>query len=116
MTENRIKELVNKGFITKVSDMDDLMEMSELDLVKAGYITQVGIFDGEDDTEEEAPKAPIVEPNEPVVDDENTPVEDEEDEPTTPVEDEEDENTPAEDENVPVEDESDAPVVDEGEE
>lgn len=106
MTENRIKELANKGFITKVSDIDDLMEMSELDLVKAGYITQVGVFDGEDDTEEEAPKAPIVEPNEPVVDDENTPVEDEEDEPTTPVE----------DEDVPVEDESDAPVVDEGEE
>lgn len=104
MTENRIKELANKGFITKVSDIDDLMEMSELDLVKAGYITQVGVFDGEDDTEEEAPKAPIVEPNEPVV----------EDEPATPVED--DENTPVEDENVPVEDESDAPVVDEGEE
>lgn len=110
MTENRIKELVNKGFITKVSDIDDLMEMSELDLVKAGYITQVGIFDGEDDTEEEAPKAPIVEPNEPVVDDENTPVENEE---NTPVE---DEDVPVEDENVPVEDESDAPVVDEGEE
>lgn len=109
MTENRIKELVNKGFITKVSDIDDLMEMSELDLVKAGYITQVGVFDGEDDTEEEAPKAPIVEPNEPVVDDENTPVEDE----NTPVE---DEDVPVEDENVPVEDESDAPVVDEGEE
>lgn len=107
MTENRIKELANKGFITKVSDIDDLMEMSELDLVKAGYITQVGVFDGEDDTEEEAPKAPIVEPNEPVVEDKpNTPVEDEEDEPTTPVE----------DEDVPVEDESDAPVVDEGEE
>lgn len=107
MTENRIKELANKGFITKVSDIDDLMEMSELDLVKAGYITQVGVFDGEDDTEEEAPKAPIVEPNEPVV----------EDEPTTPVEDEEDEpTTPMEDEDVPVEDESDAPVVDEGEE
>lgn len=103
MTENRIKELANKGFITKVSDIDDLMEMSELDLVKAGYITQVGIFDGEDDTEEEVP---IVEPNEPVVDDENTPVEDDEDEPATPVE----------DEDIPVEDESDAPVVDEGEE
>lgn len=113
MTENRIKELANKGFITKVSDIDDLMEMSELDLVKAGYITQVGVFDGEDDTEEEAPKAPIVEPNEPVVDDENTPVEDE----NTPVEDEKDEpTTPVEDEDVPVEDESDAPVVDEGEE
>lgn len=108
MTENRIKELANKGFITKVSDIDDLMEMSELDLVKAGYITQVGIFDGEDNTEEEVPKAPIVEPNEPVVEDEPAaPVEDDE---NTPVEDEEDEPT------TPVEDESDAPVVDEGEE
>jgi hypothetical protein len=116
MTENRIKELVNKGFITKVSDIDDLMKMSELDLVKAGYITQVGIFDGEDDTEEEVPVvAPVVAPveddkNTPVVDDENTPVVDDK---NTPVE---DENVPVEDEDVPVEDESDAPVVDEGEE
>ena len=29
MTENRIKELANKGFITKVSDIDDLMEQKE---------------------------------------------------------------------------------------
>lgn len=104
MDKERIIKLADNGFITQVSDVEDLTPLSEMDLINAGYITQVGIFDGEDDTEDEnvAENTPTKPEVEPITEPEVEPITEPEDEPITEPED-------------PIEDESDAPVVDEGE-
>ena len=94
MTEERIIDLMDKGYITHTTTPSVLAQYPEAELIEKGYITQVGIFDGIDDTIEEVPVVDTpVEDDEPVVDPEvDTPVEDDE----------------------PVVDPDDAPVVDDG--
>lgn len=53
MTIDRIKDLANKGFITQIGDMELYAKLSEAELVNMGYISQIGIFDGENETKEE---------------------------------------------------------------
>ena len=74
MDKERIKDLVDKGFITKISDVEDLAKLAEMDLIEKGYITQIGIFDGVDSTIDEVIDEPTDEPT---------------DEPELPAEDEE---------------------------
>jgi hypothetical protein len=75
----RIKDMANKGLITKViseNDFEKLSKLSEKELIDLGYMTQTSIFDGSGETvEEEVIKIPVVD-DAPVVDDEpdDTPV------------------------------------------
>ena len=63
MDKARLEDLMKKGYITRVISEEDriaLATKTENELVKLGYITQVG-FDGLDETvEEEVPV--VVEP------------------------------------------------------
>lgn len=58
MTEDRIKSLMNEGYITRVVEPSELADLTEAQLIEKGYITMVGIFDGIDDTNEELPEVP----------------------------------------------------------
>ena len=89
MGKERIIELMEKGYITRVAPVEVLAAMTENELIEKGYITQVGIFDGSDDTVEDLEQEDVV----------DTPT------PTAVV-----------DEDEPVADDDDEPVVDEGEE
>jgi hypothetical protein len=102
MTEARIKDLMDKGYITQVVNPTELAKLTEAQLIEKGYITQVGIFDGTDSTTEEVPAevTPTVVSN----DDDLTPV--------APVANDE---PVADPEDEPVADPDDAPVVDEDE-
>lgn len=78
----RIKDMANKGLITKViseNDFEKLSKLSEKELIELGYMTQTSIFDGSDETVEEEVIEIPVEDDAPVVDDEpdNEPVVDE---------------------------------------
>lgn len=75
MTQDRIKELADKGFLTQVETIENLEKMSEAELVANGYITQTCVFDGSDDTTEE----------EVIVEDTPTEVEPEEDPDDAPL-------------------------------
>lgn len=107
MTVDRIKDLMDKGYITQVIDPAELAKLTEAQLIEKGYITQVGIFDGADATEEEVPAEatpaeavavvnddepaaadePDVEPaDEPVADPDDAPVVDEDEPVADPVE------------------------------
>lgn len=55
MDNTRIIELANKGLITQIETVEKLAALSEAELVEKGYITQTGIFDAVDETEEEVP-------------------------------------------------------------
>lgn len=102
MTKERIEDLMNKGYITRVANIDKLAEMTEAELMEKGYITQIGVFDGLDDTTEEVPveATPSVAMN----DDTTTPaVDDGEGDDVTPTDE-------------PTADPDDAPVVDDGDE
>lgn len=90
MMNDRIKDLANKGFITQVDTLENFSKLSETELINMGYITQTGIFDGEDVTVEE------VKEDEPV----DTPVDTHTD---APIVDEGDEDEPVVD--TPVDDE-----------
>lgn len=73
MTQDRIKDLANKGLITKViseNDFEQLSKLSEKELTDLGYMTQTSIFDGSDETVEEEVIEIPVEDDAPVVDDE----------------------------------------------
>lgn len=75
----RIKDMANKGLITKViseKDLEKLSKLSEKELISLGYMTQTSIFDGSDETVEEEVIEVPVEDDAPVVDDEpdDTPV------------------------------------------
>lgn len=77
--EERIKDMANKGLITKViseKDFKELSKLSEKELIDLGYMTQTSIFDGSDETVEEEVIEVPVEDDAPVVDDEpdDTPV------------------------------------------
>ena len=86
MDKARLEDLMKKGYITRVISEEDriaLATKTEKELVKLGYITQVG-FDGLDETVEEEVSVvepvvkPVVEPEvEPVVEPEVEPVIDE---------------------------------------
>ena len=58
MTEDRIKSLMNEGYITQVIDPSELVDLTEEQLIEKGYITMVRIFDGTDNTNEELPMVP----------------------------------------------------------
>ena len=79
MTVDRIKDLMDKGYITQVVDPAELAKLTEAQLIEKGYITQVGIFDGADATEEELPVD--VEPVVAMVNDDDEPVADPDDAP-----------------------------------
>lgn len=102
MTEDRIKDLMDKGYITKVVDPTILATMSESELLDKGYITHVGLFDGVDDTTEEVPAEAEVTPAVAMNDDTTTPA----------VNDEGDDVIPTDEPDVEPDD---APVVDDGE-
>lgn len=84
MDIERIKDLANKGFIT--TTFNNIEDLTEAELINKGFITQVGVFDGEDSTEEEDLE-PVVDEGseEPVVDDDSNdePVVDNGDDDTT---------------------------------
>ncbi len=107
MTKERIEELMEKGYITRVASAEVLAAMTENELIEKGYITQVGIFDGSDDTVEDLEQEDVVDTPTPtsVVD---------EDEPTDNPE--ENDDTDATDPEGNDDDEPTKPVVDEGEE
>lgn len=101
MTKERIEELMEKGYITRVASADALATMTEEQLIEKGYITQVGIFDGSDDTvevlEQEVEQDDVVDTptpddpvggDEPTVDPEVDPEGNDDDEPTAPIVDE----------------------------
>jgi hypothetical protein len=79
MTVDRIKDLMDKGYITQVVDPTELAKLTEAQLIEKGYITQVGIFDGADATEEEVPaevtpaEVAVVNDDEPVADPDDAP-------------------------------------------
>ena len=91
MTEERIIDLMDKGYITHVTTPSVLAQYTEAELIEKGYITQVGVFDGVENTTEEIPV-------------EDTPAPTSLDDDTTPV-------IP---DDEPVADPDDAPVVDDG--
>ena len=98
MTVDRIKDLMDKGYITQVVDPTELAKLTEAQLIEKGYITMVGIFDGTDATEEEVPaEVTPVNPDEAVVvvNDDDEPVADPDDAPVVdePVADPDDEPT-----------------------
>lgn len=80
MTEERIIDLMNKGYITQVIDPGVLSKYTETELIEKGYITQIGVFDGVEDTTEEVPvvDTPVVddgmEDKDPIIDPDNAPV------------------------------------------
>ena len=100
MTVDRIKDLMDKGYITQVVDPTELAKLTEAQLIEKGYITMVGIFDSTDSTTEEVPAEVTPAEAVAVVNDDEPAAADE------PVADPEDE---------PVADPDDAPVVDEDE-
>ena len=53
MTQEQIKNLMNRGLITEVISTSDLENMTEKDLLDKGYITQVAVLDGKEETVEE---------------------------------------------------------------
>jgi hypothetical protein len=79
MDIERIKDLANKGFIT--TTFNNIEGLTEAELIDKGFITHVGVFDGEDSTEEEDLEPVVDEGNddndEPVVDNDDEPVVDE---------------------------------------
>lgn len=54
MTKERILELAEMGYITHISNLDELLKYSEMDLINMGYMTQTSTFDGKDETIEES--------------------------------------------------------------
>lgn len=105
MTQDRIKDLANKGFITQVETVENLEKMSETELVAKGYITQTCVFDGREDTTEE----------EVIVVDTPTEVEPEEEPDDAPLVDDEPDDAPVDDDEmedeIVVEGDTDAGVV-----
>ena len=69
MELSKIEKLINSGYLTKVDELDKLVEMTEEEMVNNGYFTHTNMFDGDDATDEseELPEveteveAPIVE-------------------------------------------------------
>lgn len=101
----RIKDMANKGLITKViseNDFEKLSKLSEKELISLGYMTQTSIFDGSDETVEEEVIEVPVEDDAPVVDDETDNV---------PVVDDEPDDTPAIDDEIVAEGDTDAGIV-----
>lgn len=101
----RIKDMANKGLITKViseKDFEKLSKLSEKELISLGYMTQTSIFDGSDETvEEEVIEVPTVD-DEPVVDP---------DPDDAPVVDDEPDDTPVVDDEIVAEGDTDAGIV-----
>ena len=91
MTENRIRQLADKGFITHTDDIENLKALTEQELINKGFITHTCIFYGLDESEEEA----VVEPE---------------------VNTSSDITPPADDDDTLIVDDDDAPIVDDGEE
>lgn len=69
MELSKIEKLINSGYLTKVDELDKLVEMTEEEMVNNGYLTHTNMFDGDDATDEseELPEveteveAPVVE-------------------------------------------------------
>lgn len=100
MNSERIKDLINKGFITQVETLGNLEKMSEVELIVNGYITQTGIFDGIEETIDEV--IPVEDDD--TVNEETGDVKDNEDE---PIDEPIDEPTEVEPDDAPlVEDET----------
>lgn len=59
MELSKIKKLINSGYLTKVDDMDVLVNMTEDEMINNGYLTHTNMFDG-DDTADESTKLPEV--------------------------------------------------------
>ena len=79
MTQDRIKDLANKGFITQVETVENLEKLSEAELVAKGYITQTCVFDGVEETIEEVVEdISVVKDDEPEVDPDDAPLVDDE--------------------------------------
>ena len=101
MTQDRIKDLADKGFLTQVEAIENLEKMSEAELVAKGYITQTCVFDGSDDTTEE----------EVIVVDTLTEVEPEVEPDDAPLVDDEPDDTPVVEDEIVAEGDTDAGIV-----
>lgn len=52
MNLDDVKKLINSGYITKVDDLEKIAKLSEQEMVDMGYLSHVGVFDGDDSTNE----------------------------------------------------------------
>lgn len=66
MNLDDVKKLINSGYITKVDDLEEIAKLSEQEMVDMGYLSHVGVFDGDDSTNE-SEVLPEVETTEEVV-------------------------------------------------
>lgn len=70
MELSKIKKLINSGYLTKVDDMDVLVNMSEDEMINNGYLTHTNIFDGDDTTDESTELPEVVDVEAPEVEEE----------------------------------------------
>lgn len=74
MELSKIKKLINSGYLTKVDDMDVLVNMTEDEMINNGYLTHTNMFDGDDATDESTELPEVDDVEAPEVESDDNPV------------------------------------------